>query len=311
MCGVIGIYSNNSVFAELYEGLLAIQHRGQDSGGIITYDGALPHQEGERPRPRHLHARARQAPDGRHRLSATCAIRRSGAGGARTRSRSRSLRRSASRWRTTATWRTTTSSRRALREIAPAALFGLRRRGHPERFRRGDRRPEGRSARAGDVYAAVASVYKTVLGSYTVVGFIAGHGLFAFRDPYGIKPIVFGRRRDGIGRPTPWPRRACRSTIDYGEIRTSPRARRCSSTRTGDVHMKRIARSPTPPASSSSCTSRGPIRSSTRSTSTGAGSASGSSWPRRSGNRARRSTSSSRSPTRRGTRRSRWRGSST
>ena len=37
MCGILGIASrNNDVFAELYEGLLMLQHRGQDAAGILT-----------------------------------------------------------------------------------------------------------------------------------------------------------------------------------------------------------------------------------------------------------------------------------
>ncbi len=47
--------------------------------------------------------------------------------------------------------------------------------------------------------AAVADVFRQVHGAYSVVGFVAGEGLFAFRDPWGIKPICLGRRvrRDG------------------------------------------------------------------------------------------------------------------
>ena len=41
-------------------------------------------------------------------------------------------------------------------------------------------------------YEAVRSVYAEVRGAYSVVGFVAGRGLFAFRDPYGIKPIAMG-----------------------------------------------------------------------------------------------------------------------
>lgn len=43
MCGFIGILGpqGNDVFPQLYNGLLAIQHRGQDAAGALTYDGAF------------------------------------------------------------------------------------------------------------------------------------------------------------------------------------------------------------------------------------------------------------------------------
>jgi amidophosphoribosyltransferase len=39
MCGFIGVYGpdNTHVAPEIYEGLLAIQHRGQDAAGITTF----------------------------------------------------------------------------------------------------------------------------------------------------------------------------------------------------------------------------------------------------------------------------------
>mgnify|MGYP000715242233 CR=1 FL=1 len=42
------------------------------------------------------------------------------------------------------------------------------------------------------LFKAVSGVHKRVKGSYAVVCMIAGHGVVAFRDPYGIRPLCYG-----------------------------------------------------------------------------------------------------------------------
>jgi amidophosphoribosyltransferase len=51
---------------------------------------------------------------------------------------------------------------------------------------------QGISLTPDAIFQAVRAVHKRLKGSYAVVALIAGHGLLAIRDPFGIRPLCFG-----------------------------------------------------------------------------------------------------------------------
>ncbi|MFM2036932.1 MAG: hypothetical protein RL459_2197, partial [Pseudomonadota bacterium] len=61
-----------------------------------------------------------------------------------------------------------------------------------------ERTTRGLPLQAADLFAAVRQVHRRVKGSYAVIALIAGHGVLAFRDPFGIRPLCMGRADDGV-----------------------------------------------------------------------------------------------------------------
>lgn len=52
---------------------------------------------------------------------------------------------------------------------------------------------------AEDVFATVSRVHRQIRGAYAVVAMIIGHGVVAFRDPWGIRPLALGKRETAQG----------------------------------------------------------------------------------------------------------------
>ena len=60
------------------------------------------------------------------------------------------------------------------------------------------RSSNGQKASIADIFTAVRAVHRRLRGSYAVIAMIAGHGLLAFRDPFGIHPLCMGHSADGM-----------------------------------------------------------------------------------------------------------------
>ncbi|KAJ3164389.1 amidophosphoribosyltransferase [Geranomyces variabilis] len=50
-----------------------------------------------------------------------------------------------------------------------------------------------------DIFSALEGVYAQCIGGYACVGIIAGFGLLGFRDPNGIRPLIYGERQTANG----------------------------------------------------------------------------------------------------------------
>jgi len=56
----------------------------------------------------------------------------------------------------------------------------------------------GSTLQPQDLFAAVRNVHRRIKGSYAVIAMIAGHGVLAFRDPFGIRPLCMGRSEGNV-----------------------------------------------------------------------------------------------------------------
>jgi amidophosphoribosyltransferase len=198
MCGVLGLYGNRDVFPDLYQGLLAIQHRGQDSAGIITYDGRFHTKKGN--------GLVRDIFTAEHakRLRGHIGIghtRYPTIGGGRGED--------AQPFQVNSPFGIIMAHNGNVvnyTELKTLLFEKYHRLLNSDNdvesilnvFAQELARQKTRELRPEHVFKAVKGVYGKVVGSYAVVAYIAEQGLVAFRDPFGIKPLVWGVRRDGI-----------------------------------------------------------------------------------------------------------------
>jgi len=200
MCGIVGVISTSPVNQLIYDALLLLQHRGQDAAGIATQQG----------RKFFMHKAKGMVKDvfrtrNMRALPGSCGlgqVRYPTAGNAASEeeaqpfyvnapfgivlvhngnlTNAQSLK--ADLFNTDHRHINTESDSEVLLNVLADEL---------------DKATRGKALQPQDVFAAVQAVHKRIRGSYAVIALITGHGVLAFRDPYGIRPLCIGRSPDG------------------------------------------------------------------------------------------------------------------
>ena len=200
MCGIVGIVGKKNVNYELYDALTVLQHRGQDAAGIVTCEGDRLHLRkhnglvGDVFRQAHM--------DGLKGNMGIGHVRYPTAG---------------------------SSSSAEAQPMYVNSPFGicLAHNGNltnddqmNEDLFRSDRRHintdsdsevllnvfahelqsvSGLRPTPEDIFSTVEKVHERAIGAYAVVALITGYGIVGFRDPFGIRPVMYGKRETSRG----------------------------------------------------------------------------------------------------------------
>ncbi|MEY3814087.1 MAG: amidophosphoribosyltransferase [Polynucleobacter sp.] len=196
MCGVVGTISHQPVNQLLYDALLLLQHRGQDAAGIATMQGnsfAMHKANGlvrDVFRTRNMRSLVGNAGIGQ--------VRYPTAGSASSEEEAQPFYVSAPFGIILAHNGNLTNAPILRSEMAYRDRRHINTNSDTEvllNVLADELQKETNSAALDDdsIFKAVTGLTKRVKGSYAVVSLIAGFGLLAFRDPFGIRPLCIGR----------------------------------------------------------------------------------------------------------------------
>jgi len=200
MCGIIGIVAHGPVNQAIYDGLTVLQHRGQDAAGIMTCDGG------------HLYLRknnglVRDTFHTRHMLRLHGNM---GIGHVRYPTAGCSSSAEAQPFYVNSPYGISlahngnlTNANTLKQELFQEDLRQINTDSDSEILlnvfahelqQQGKLRMDVK-----DVFRAVSAVHKRCEGAYAAVAMITGYGILAFRDPFGIRPVVYGKRATAAG----------------------------------------------------------------------------------------------------------------
>ena len=201
MCGIVGIVSNAPVNQLIYDALLLLQHRGQDAAGIVT----------QQERKFFMHKAKGMVKDvfrtrDMRSLPGNCGlgqVRYPTAGNAFSEEEAQPFYVNAPFGIVLVHNGNLTNAHALKSELFSTDHRHINTESDSEVLlnvlaHEIERTTRGSSLQPQDLFTAVRNVHRRVKGSYAVIALIAGHGVLAFRDPYGIRPLCMGRSEGNV-----------------------------------------------------------------------------------------------------------------
>ncbi|UXY13743.1 amidophosphoribosyltransferase [Chitiniphilus purpureus] len=195
MCGIVGVVAKTPVNQLLYDGLLVLQHRGQDAAGIVTGEGLVFHMHKGQGlvrdvfRTRNMRSLLGNAGIGH--------VRYPTAGSASSLAESQPFYVNSPFGIVLAHNGNLTNDKQLKEEMYRTDLRHINTNSDSEALlnvlaHELGQRIRGLTLTPDIVFDAVTAVHQRVRGAYAVVAMIAGFGMLAFRDPHGIRPLALG-----------------------------------------------------------------------------------------------------------------------
>ncbi len=96
-----------------------------------------------------------------------------------------------------------------------------------------------------DVFSSIAKLHQRVRGAYAAIGMIPGYGIFGFRDPLGIRPLILGKRTTQGGTKYMLASESVALTaLGYKVTRDVKPGEAIVIDRNGNIHSKQCAEKP-------------------------------------------------------------------
>lgn len=195
MCGIIAIYEQENVIQDIYDGLTVLQHRGQDAAGISTYDGKQFHIKKGNGLVRDVFRTKNIL-----RLKGNFGIGhvRYPTAGSNSSDESQPFYVNSPYGISLAHNGNLTNVEELAKDLFERDLRHLNTTSDSEVLLNvmADElmKEKALKLKPEQVFQSITRLMERVKGSYAVISLIADQGILAFRDPFGIKPLIVGER---------------------------------------------------------------------------------------------------------------------